>query len=739
MDSAQRAHIEHLLQLNRAHLRELEAQQATLGIMAPSGIAVQIDEYQHAIGDLERQLAEALPRHNLPPRDYERFVGRQKELEEVRRLLLPYPKSRHHLVTIDGIGGIGKSALALETAYHARESYASLPEAERFEAIVWVSAKRTYLTADGILEQRQAFRTLDDLYAAIAQVLDYPAITRAPAEEQRAIVERVLAEQRTLLILDNLETVDDEELLIFLRLLPDPTKAIVTTRHRIDVAYPVRLLGMPQADALALIGQEAARKAVGILTATENTEQASSISSVNSVAMKEDLYRKTGGVPLAIVWSIGLMGLGGSVESVLRRLGSGQSDIARFCFDESVAQIRGRDAHKLLLALSLFASDASREALGIVAGLGEDEFGRDIGLEELLRLSLVNKDGDRFSLLPLTRSFAQAEAERQGEWIEKAKEQQLKYFVPALDSNDNWYYNWRRQELIEAETPNILAIIQQQRALIQYHDIDNEHREITPSSLSLVAGLQHLYRVLTRVYRIRGFWSECERLCEESIDIGRQVHDYISVGWRLYDLSRLAYNRGDLKLAKKLANESRDAWVLTNMGVHHADRSLGLIAIRENNLVEARKRIIAGFEAYRVSGRTAAFCQFASAYAELTRAEGVMETAVEYYRQAIELNRNRGDKNNQSYDTLGLAEVLLVLGQADAAQECFNESLKLARESGRVDVIARALLGGANLEFSQNQRASAESNARQALDLFRRLGMRREQAEAEALLARLGD
>ena len=36
----------------------------------------------------------------------------------------------------------------------------------------------------------------------------------------------------------------------FVRELPDPTKAIVTTRHRIDVAYPVRLLGMPQADAL---------------------------------------------------------------------------------------------------------------------------------------------------------------------------------------------------------------------------------------------------------------------------------------------------------------------------------------------------------------------------------------------------------------------------------------------------------------------------------------------------------
>ena len=39
-------------------------------------------------------------------------------------------------------------------------------------------------------------------------------------------------------------------------LLPAPTKAIVTTRHRLDVAYPVRLSGMPRNDAEQLINQE---------------------------------------------------------------------------------------------------------------------------------------------------------------------------------------------------------------------------------------------------------------------------------------------------------------------------------------------------------------------------------------------------------------------------------------------------------------------------------------------------
>jgi hypothetical protein len=63
----------------------------------------------------------------------------------------------------------------------------------------------------------------------------------------------------------------------------------------------------------------------------------------------------------------------------------------------------------------------------------------------------------------------------------------------------------------------------------------------------------------------------------------------------------------------------------------------------------------------------------------------------------------------------------------------------LAWECSRVDVLGRAYYGIASLEYTQNQRDSAEAHARQALDLFRRLGMKRQQAAAEALLARLGD
>jgi hypothetical protein len=324
--------------------------------------------------------------HNLPQPDYGRFVGRREELAQVHRILRPYPNSRHPLVTIDGIGGIGKSALALEAALHYLRDYDHLQKEERFEAIVWTSAKSSVLTADGIMPRRQITRTLDDIYTTIAVTLDREDITRARPEEQDKLVSRALTKQRTLLIVDNLETIDDERVNAFLRELPAPTKAIVTTRHRIDVAYPIRLNEMSKTDALDLIAQECKKKDVSL-----------------SEIEPSRLFKRTGGVPLAIVWSVAQMGYGYGVEEVLQRLEHPGGDIAHFCFDRAIDLIRDRPSYTLLMALSSFPSDANRDALGYVTSLSE--LTRDESLVTLEKLSLVNRNDGRFSLLPLTKRF----------------------------------------------------------------------------------------------------------------------------------------------------------------------------------------------------------------------------------------------------------------------------------------------------------------------------------------------
>jgi tetratricopeptide (TPR) repeat protein len=725
MDTEERTHIESLLQIHWAYLRDLELKAAKYGeLNVPTHITMQIGEYRQKIAELAGHLSKLLPRHNLPPRDYEQFVGRQQELAEVRRLLSP--RSRAVVVTVDGIGGIGKSALALESAYAFHDQYAQLPAIERFEAIVWISAKRSYLTAGGILERHQAFRTLDDLYAAIAQVLDYPAITRVKAEEQRAIVEGVLREHRTLLILDNLETVDNEQLLSFLRELPDPTKAIVTTRHRIDIAYPVRLAGMPHEDALKLITQEAERKRVSL-----------------STTHQESLWQRTGGVPLAIVWSIGLMNLGGSVESVLHRLESGQSDIARFCFEEGVAEIRSKhkEAHRLLLTLSLFSVDASREALGIIAGFGEDTFGRDLGLEQLQRLSLVNKEEDRFSLLPLTHSFVLSESTRFGKWLNRARARWQVYFHTLVEDNGGWSDNWRGHDLIERELENIIAVIEYFVNHLKYHRSGDDSITIDISSLESAKMIVSFISDVTRTCRLRGYWNECENLHRTAIRIGRAINDTGSIGWSCYDLSRISYYRGDKDAEKRWALEVHLEWM---RGDHkewmcHADRLLGLVALHNGEFEEATQLLNKALNDYRRLKADGSPEDFVESLGYLAEQQSDYPRARSLYQQAVDLCRQRNNSLDLAANLLNLGRVELAILDVVAAKDAFEESLKLARESGRIEVIAQGLYHIASLETMQSNHRSGIDNVHQALDLFRRLGMKREQADAEALLAKLSE
>src|SRR5579885_3869691 len=112
-------------------------------------------------------------------------------------------------------------------------------------------------------------------------------------------------------------------------------------------------------------------------------------------------------MPLAIVWSVAQIAHGYDVQTVLHRLSQPTDDVARFCFENSLQLIRESPAHQLLMALSRFRSEATREALGYVTNLDQDTLARDTGLSTLQKLSLINRHGGRFDMLPLTRTYVQ--------------------------------------------------------------------------------------------------------------------------------------------------------------------------------------------------------------------------------------------------------------------------------------------------------------------------------------------
>jgi hypothetical protein len=269
--------------------------------------------------------APAIP-SNLPSRGD--FIGRGKEMARVRELLA----SRAYLVCIDGIGGIGKTALALEVAH------ACLKE-KAFEGVIWTTAKDRELT-------------LSDVLDTVARTLDYPGVAQYPLAEKRDSVRRLLQAKPYLLAVDNFETVTDDAVRDFLLDLPEPSKALVTSREqKLRQAAAVSLRGLEEGEALLLIRSEGRRLG---LAAVEETE--------DRVLLQ--LYAATGGAPLALKWAVGqIKQQGQSLDVVLAALYEARGEsVFEYMFARAWSLLT-EEARRVLLVMPIFASSASRAAI----------------------------------------------------------------------------------------------------------------------------------------------------------------------------------------------------------------------------------------------------------------------------------------------------------------------------------------------------------------------------------------
>ncbi len=636
--------------------------------------------------------------HNLPQPDYGRFVGREAEMSQVVRILRPYPHSQHALVTIDGIGGIGKSALALEVAHRYLRNFERIPPEERFEAIIWASAKQTVLTAEGIATRPQALRTLDDIYTAIAVALQHEEITEARPEEQVEIVRRALTRQRTLLLVDNLETVDDEAVLAFLRELPAPTKAIVTTRHRLDVAYPVRLVGMIWTDAQKLITHECEKKRVRL-----TTDEA------------RRLYDRTGGVPLALAWSVAQMGLGYQVEAVLARLSQPTSDIVRFCFEGAVERIRGKPVHRLLLALSVFAKDGSREALGFVANT--PELDRDEGLVELEKLSLVNKQGNRFWLLPLTKTFAAgaADPELLHRYIEFFAGFCQEQFGPHYWAGSNY-----DNRLIGPELENLYLALEHAYAESNWAAVQ-----------SIFVGVVHPMALspITLSKRVE--------LAEKALVAAEKLADQEMLAWLHIDALGYALSAtGDSEAA---LNHLRTGQLLAQENdlsdcLAAAETLLARWAVERQDHPAARQHFEKAL-AQAVTPRTKIRAYRTKAYYYSERQE--WDQANEALQLVVEMASDEGFHFDETQALLRLGENYLQTGRLDLAEKAILRAHAVASEHNWIRQIAKAYLRLASLHSVRNNKPLAQNYAEQARTIYEQLGRLDRVQEVDDLLQKL--
>ena len=176
---------------------------------------------------------------NLPV-ELSSFVGRERELAGIRRLL-----STAHVITVTGPGGIGKSRLALRAA-HGLERH--------FPDGVW-------------LVELAELDSPDLLAYALARVL---GLSERPSEEIDDVLAAHLRERRALLVLDNCEHLVDacRPLVTALVSECERVRILCTSRERLDVTgeavVAVSALDVPE-DGGQLLSRRAGRGGSGRL------------------------------------------------------------------------------------------------------------------------------------------------------------------------------------------------------------------------------------------------------------------------------------------------------------------------------------------------------------------------------------------------------------------------------------------------------------------------------------------
>ena len=389
-----------LQKLGRYHLKGIGEPQTILQLTAP--------DLPSTFPELNAQTTAV---RNLPGQTTP-FIGRRRELEEVRRILL---ETDGRLLTLVGPGGMGKTRLAVAAA----ES---------------IAAADGELFADGVTFVPLA--SVDDagtIGRSAAGALGY-SLANDDTPPNRQLLP-LISDKRMLLILDNLEHLMGDELATFLDTVlgaAPGVKLLATSRERANLraetVFAVGGMDEPGAgedvpilkednasDAVQLFIQSARRSLPGFELTVENTRAI------------EQICHLAGGMPLGIELAAGWLGvlspqeIAAELQKSLDLLSTTMRDVPgrqrslRAVFDGYWARLSAQE-QEAFLRLSVFRGGFQRS---------EGEAAAGVSLPILL--ALVNKSflqreaGGRFNLHEQMRYFANELLRRDEQKWQEAK------------------------------------------------------------------------------------------------------------------------------------------------------------------------------------------------------------------------------------------------------------------------------------------------------------------------------
>jgi tetratricopeptide (TPR) repeat protein len=421
--------------------------------------------------------------------------------------------------------------------------------------------------------------------------------------------------------------------------------------------------------------------------------------------------------PLLAGWAVGQLRRGQTVERVRQRLARAEGEVFEEMFAASIADLHPA-ARDLLATMPLLAAPTYRATL-IAAG-GESA---ETALDELLETSLLEASGPptdearQYELHAVTRSFVMSHLPLAPGRQRRALARLAEHHASLAETWGGAAFNWRSFGRLERELPNIMAILEASSAQAREREGDPPGSTFDQAILQLAHGLRN-------VFSLGGAWSEGLVLFHRAIEAARRLTDARAEGWNLYRLGVLHYELGSGGYAE-VAQRAREAVRILGdagdlRGRGHALRLLGRAYCARGNSAEAERLVVEAEALLAEYGHGDDVAIARASRADLLRLSGRLDAARELY--AAVLGMGMKDPVTEANVRKDLGEIALACDDLGIADDCFAAAEALAAPAGARGIVAHCRLGQARVAQRKAEAARAAVLARQAADLFERLG-----------------